>query len=70
MSHLSSAVNRGSKWTRLWRFLREFEEAMDVGEVEILHRRVSKLEEQVAELKSEEAGSAAGAPTDMSNLKE
>jgi hypothetical protein len=63
MSNLVSAANRDSKWTRFWRFLREFGEAMDVSEVEILQRRVGRLEKQIAELKNKEAGSAAAATT-------
>ena len=63
MSNLVSAANRDSKWTKVWRFLREFGEAMDVSEVEILQRRVGRLEKQIAELKHKEAGSAAGATT-------
>ena len=63
MSNLVSAANRDSKWTRFWRFLREFDETMDVSEVEILQRRVGRLEKQIAELKNKEAGSAAGATT-------
>jgi len=61
MSNLVSAANRESKWTRFWRFLREFEEAIDVSEVEILQRRVGRLEKQMAELKNGEAASATGA---------
>ena len=63
MSNLVSAANRESKWTRFWRFLREFAEAIDVSEVEILQRRVGRLEKQIAELKNEEASSATGATT-------
>jgi hypothetical protein len=58
MSNLVSGANRESKWTKFWRFLREFDEAIDVSEVEILQRRVGRLEKQMAELKNEEAGSA------------
>jgi hypothetical protein len=63
MSNLVSAANRDSKWARFWRFLRAFDEAMDVSEVEILQRRVGRLERQMTELKNEEAGSAAGVGT-------
>jgi hypothetical protein len=63
MNNLVSVANRESKWTRFWRFLREFDEAIDVSEVEILQRRVGRLEKQMAELKNEEAGSATGATT-------
>jgi hypothetical protein len=63
MSNLVSAANRDSKWTRFWRFLRAFDEAVDVSEVEILQRRVRRLEKQMAELKNKEADSAAGAKT-------
>jgi hypothetical protein len=48
MSNLSSAINRESIWRRIWQFIRQFEEAIDRSEVEILHRRVSKLEPEVA----------------------
>jgi hypothetical protein len=34
MSNLVSAANREGKWTRFWRFLREFDEAIGVSEVE------------------------------------
>jgi hypothetical protein len=63
MSNLVSAANRESKWTRFWRFLRELDEAIHVSEVEILERRVGRLEKQMAELKNKEAGSAIGATT-------
>jgi hypothetical protein len=56
MSNLSSATRRESGWIRFWRFVRQFEEAMDMSEVEILQRRLSRLEREVADLKSDKIG--------------
>jgi hypothetical protein len=63
MSNLVSAANRESKWTRFWRFLREFDEAIDSQRGRNTTRRVGRLEKQMAELKNEQAGSATGATT-------
>jgi hypothetical protein len=63
MSNLSPAANPERRWTRFWRFLSQFDEALSVREVDILQRRVGWLEEQVAELRSKIADSAAGATT-------
>ena len=38
------------RWTRFWHWLRDLEDAMATSEVEHLHRRVSLLEKQLAEL--------------------
>jgi hypothetical protein len=63
MSNLSLAANPEGAWTRFWRLLSRFDEALSVREVDILQRRVGRLEEQVAELRSKIADSAAGATT-------
>ena len=63
MSNLSPATNPESRWTRFWRFLRQFEEALNAREVDFLQRRVGRLEGQVAEMRSKKADSAAGATT-------
>jgi hypothetical protein len=41
-----------SRWSRFWRLLRDLGEAMDTSAVDILHRRISMLESEVAEIKA------------------
>jgi hypothetical protein len=50
MSETPQATPSENWWSRFWRRLREFEEAMDTSAVEVLHRRISVLEREVAEI--------------------
>jgi len=71
MSNLSPAANRNlppavnpeSRWTRFWRLLSQFDEALSTSEVDILDRRITRLEEQVAELRSNKADHPAAGVT-------
>jgi hypothetical protein len=58
MSNLSPAAKPESTWMRFWRFLSEFEEALNAREVDFLERRIGRLEGQVAELRTKKADSA------------
>ena len=69
MSNLYPAANRESRWARFWRRLQRFEEALNDSPVEILQRRVSRLEGQLAELTSKEKESAARAFTAADDRK-
>ena len=55
MSKASEATPTENWWSRFWRLLRDFGETMDTSEVDILHRRVSALEKQVAEMKANQS---------------
>jgi hypothetical protein len=48
------ARKSGSAWSRFWTVLCELEEAMSMSGCELLHHRVSRLEEQVAKLQGNE----------------
>ena len=55
MGETSQATPSESWWSRFWRLLRDFEEAMDTSAVDILHRRISVLEREVAEIKANQS---------------
>ncbi len=48
------AKKSGSAWSRFWTVLCELEQAMSMSGCELLHHRVSLLEEQVAKLQGNE----------------
>jgi len=50
MSDTANNTRPGSRWSRLLRFLHGLEEAMETTETDILERRLSRLEREVAEL--------------------
>lgn len=52
MGETFQATPSENRWSRFWRRLSDFAEAMDTSEMEILYRRVSALEREVAEIKT------------------
>lgn len=56
MGKTSQATPSESWWSRFWRLLRDFEEAMDTSAVDFLHHRISLLEREVAEIKADRSG--------------
>jgi hypothetical protein len=55
VSKASEATPTENWWSRFWRLLRDFGEAMDTSAVDILHRRVSALEREVAEIRANQS---------------
>ena len=60
MSDTSNSTRPESRWSRFLRFLRGLEEAMETTETDILARRLSRLERDVAELKEGQTGPQQG----------
>ncbi len=56
MSDTSNNTRPESRWSRLLRFLRGLAQAMETTETDILDRRLSRLEREVAELKAGQTG--------------
>jgi hypothetical protein len=48
----AQTATSASRWSHFWRLLRDLEEAMDTSAVDMLHRRISMLEREVAEIKA------------------
>ena len=56
MSDTPSNTRPESRWSRFLRFLGGLEQAMETTETDILDRRLSRLEREVAELKAGHTG--------------
>ena len=60
MSDTPNNTRPESRWSRFLRFLRGLEEAMETTETDILERRLSRLEREVAQLKDGQTGPQQG----------
>ena len=52
MGKTAQTTPSASRWSHFWRLLRDLEEAMDTSAVDMLHRRISMIEREVAEIKA------------------
>jgi hypothetical protein len=52
MGKTAQTAPSAGRWSHFWRLLRDLEEAMDTSAVDMLHRRISMLEREVAEIKA------------------